>query len=44
MRIDAALRDPSTVEALPVVKPPPGSPIGTTREAAPPAAGEYPIP
>ena len=44
LRIDAALRDPSTVEALPVVKPPPGSPIGTTREAAPPAAGEYPIP
>jgi hypothetical protein len=44
LRIDAALRDPSTVEALPVVTPPPGSPIGTTLETAVRAAREIPLP
>jgi hypothetical protein len=30
LRIDTALADPASVEALPTVEPPPGSPIGTT--------------
>jgi hypothetical protein len=30
LRIDTALADPASVEALPVIEPPPGSPIGTT--------------
>jgi hypothetical protein len=30
LRIDTALADPASVEALPVVEPPPGSPIGST--------------
>ena len=32
LRIDTALADPASVEALPVITPPPGSPIGTTAD------------